>query len=226
MQMKSNASMVFIDVDNTLLSIDSFRLLLRHIYFHLDLRHLPQVAITGMLRKGRLIDLVTFKEIGLIYFRGWADKEIYKWGENYYTDTLRHYVYPEGRKLCDQHRAKGKRLVLSSGSPDVYLRALASDLGIDDLICTRLHYNDGKFTGRVDGEDCLGAAKLERVLNYADSMNADLSRSYCYSDHHSDIVILEKVGHPVAVNPTHQLAEHANRNGWPILRWNNPVPPK
>jgi phosphoserine phosphatase len=30
--------------------------------------------------------------------------------------------------------------------------------------------------------------------------------------------MLESVGHPVAVHPDEELAEHANRNGWPILR--------
>ena len=43
-------------------------------------------------------------------------------------------------------------------------------------------------------------------LGFARDMEIGLAQGFVYSDHHSDIPLLESVGHPAAVNPTEQLA--------------------
>ena len=44
----------------------------------------------------------------------------------------------------------------------------------------------------------------------------DLGASTAYSDSHSDLPLLEAVGHPVVVNPDRGLRREAERRGWPI----------
>ena len=66
------------------------------------------------------------------------------------------------------HREQGHRLVLVSSTLDLYLAAVASDLGFDDLLCTRLAVERGadgvaRFTGLLEGADCTGAEKLRRL---------------------------------------------------------------
>jgi phosphoserine phosphatase len=46
-----------------------------------------------------------------------------------------------------------------------------------------------------------------------------LSASYFYTDSISDLPLLERVGHPVAVNPDPRLARLARKRGWPIERF-------
>ena len=46
----------------------------------------------------------------------------------------------------------------------------------------------------------------------------DLKRSYAYSDHVSDLPLLEGVGHPIAVSPTRQLRKIALKKGWEIMK--------
>lgn len=57
------------------------------------------------------------------------------------------------------------------------------------------------------------------VRGFAREMEIDLDHSFAYSDHHADIPLLESVGHPVAINPTKQLAACANERGWPLYRF-------
>jgi len=53
-------------------------------------------------------------------------------------------------------------------------------------------------------------------LGFARDMEIGLDQGFVYSDHHSDIPLLESVGHPAAVNPTEQLAACAKERGGPI----------
>ena len=66
------------------------------------------------------------------------------------------------------HREQGHRLVLVSSTLDLYLAAVATALGFDDLLCTRLAVERGpdgvaRFTGLLEGADCTGTEKLRRL---------------------------------------------------------------
>jgi phosphoserine phosphatase len=47
----------------------------------------------------------------------------------------------------------------------------------------------------------------------------DLSQSFAYADHTSDLPLLQHVGHPVAVNPSSRLKTFALAHSWPIRRF-------
>jgi phosphoserine phosphatase len=44
-----------------------------------------------------------------------------------------------------------------------------------------------------------------------------LDNSWFYSDSHNDLPLLNRVTHPVAVDPDEILEEHARNNDWPII---------
>ncbi|MCL4235023.1 MAG: hypothetical protein KJ042_10940, partial [Deltaproteobacteria bacterium] len=44
-----------------------------------------------------------------------------------------------------------------------------------------------------------------------------------YTDNFPDLTLLERVAHPVAVNPDDALRAVAESRGWPILRWHRAV---
>jgi phosphoserine phosphatase len=44
-----------------------------------------------------------------------------------------------------------------------------------------------------------------------------LSASYFYTDSITDLPLLERVGHPVAVNPDPRLRRLARKRCWPIV---------
>ena len=68
---------------------------------------------------------------------------------------------------------------------------------------------DGALTGLVREPITYGEGKVYWTERWAAEHNVDLSQSYFYSDHLSDVPLLELVGHPVAVNPTRQLTRYA-----------------
>jgi phosphoserine phosphatase len=58
---------------------------------------------------------------------------------------------------------------------------------------------------------------VQRLHQWLQEQGMNLATSWFYSDSHNDLPLLEKVSHPVAVNPDETLQEHAELKGWPIL---------
>ena len=92
-------------------------------------------------------------------------------------------------------------------------------LGLDDLICTRPDIQDGRFSGRMRGALCFGEEKLTRTLSFLNGNASPLEHAYFYTDSHTDLPMLEAVGHPVAVTPDRKLAALARARGWTIYQW-------
>ncbi|MGA2037192.1 MAG: HAD-IB family phosphatase, partial [Acidimicrobiales bacterium] len=80
---------------------------------------------------------------------------------------LAHYrrrARPEVRARLEWHRNQGHHVVLVSASPELYVRAVGRELGVDDVIATRLEVDpDGLLTGCYDGRNCRGTQKLARL---------------------------------------------------------------
>jgi phosphoserine phosphatase len=75
----------------------------------------------------------------------------------------------------------------------------------------------GRYTGNVKGTPCYREGKIERLRAWMAEHDETLAGSWCYSDSHNDIPLLEIVDHPVAVNPDEMLREHAQSRGWPTI---------
>jgi len=58
---------------------------------------------------------------------------------------------------------------------------------------------------------------LTALLAFAEEQGIDFAESWFYSDSITDMPMLERVGHPVAVNPDPRLRLEAKRRNWPIL---------
>jgi phosphoserine phosphatase len=63
-------------------------------------------------------------------------------------------------------------------------------------------------------------ARLEAWLSERGSSLAGCSESWFYSDSHNDLPLLERVSHPVAVDPDETLRARADSSGWPIISLN------
>ncbi|MDP3418330.1 HAD-IB family hydrolase [Falsiroseomonas sp.] len=134
--------------------------------------------------------------------------------------SLEREMKPAALQAMQRHRQAGDALVLASASLDLYVEPIASQLGFDAVVSTRVAWTtDDRLAGSLDGSNLRGAPKLAAVR----AMLAErfpLAKSFvAYSDHESDIPLLAAASSAFAVDPTAALARAARERGWPIVDW-------
>ncbi|MGH7571696.1 MAG: HAD family hydrolase [Gemmatimonadota bacterium] len=128
-------------------------------------------------------------------------------------------IYAAGRARVSEHRRKGHRVVLVSGSVEAIVRPLAESLAVGDVLAPRLEAVDGRLTGALEGPPLSGDRKAAAVVGFAEAEGIDLEASFGYADSLDDRPMLEAVGRPAVVNPDRRLLEAALGRGWDVYRW-------
>ncbi len=133
------------------------------------------------------------------------------------TATIAPRIYPAMLEEIRRHKAAGRICVIvTTGMEPLVSRVLTHLPDGVELIGCRLRESNGKLTGHVDGP-LFGLDKANIIHAYARARGIDPQACWAYSDHWSDIQMLEAVGHPVVVNPRGRLLRHAQQHGWRIM---------
>jgi len=137
------------------------------------------------------------------------------------AEELATMVLPGAAAAIAEHHGAGRRLVMATTSPLVFVKPFADLLGFDDVVATQWERTeDGtEFTGRMTGQFVWGRTKADAVALWAGDHGVDLAESWAYSDSYFDAPLLATVGHPVAVNPDLQLRITATIRGWPVTHF-------
>ena len=210
----------FFDFDKTLLIKESAELGFKWAWENNEttLGYLLKVMFANQLHKRNLVSAERMAALCIGFYKG-KNLVDYKAGASlFYQDWLKPHLSPAMLARVKQHRQAGDTLVILSASIRYLLQTVADDLGFDEVLCSELELGaDGLLTGRTEGPICIGPQKRVAAQNLAESHGIDLAASTAYGDHHSDIPLLEAVGHPVVVRPTKWLKKVALERNWPIV---------
>lgn len=150
-----------------------------------------------------------------------APDHLQKLRERFLAERIRPIVLPAGRELINRHRAQGDELLIITATNAFITRPIAELLEIGELLATEPEMVDGRYTGRVTGTPCFREGKIERLYQWLAGRDMDpettLAASWFYSDSHNDLPLLERVGHPVAVDPDEELGRRAASRSWPVI---------
>lgn len=127
-------------------------------------------------------------------------------------------VYVYTRELIQRLRGT-HNIIAISGSPEAVVQPFASAWGFDQklIFCSTTEITDGRYTGRrlikivEDGKQRFVDACIARMTH------STLADSVGVGDTEFDIGVLERVAHPIAFNPTAELARIARIRGWRIV---------
>ena len=153
-------------------------------------------------------------EDGLLVLRGSTPEELRSLVAEAMEPVLRPLVYAEPLHLVEQHRARGEPVYIVSATLQEIVEAIADDLGFDGALGTICEVKDGKYTGHA-----LRALHAENKAAAVRELGFDLDECTAYTDSHTDLPLLEAVGHPVVVNPDRKLRRIAAERGWPVLEF-------
>ena len=142
--------------------------------------------------------------------QGWRVDQVSQIVNETLHELINPYVYAEAAALIDEHRAAGRDIVVVSTSGEEMVRPIVEQLGITDVIATRMVVEDGRYTGEV-AYYAAGPTKAEAVRELAKERDYDLATCYAYSDSISDVPLLETVGHANVGQPRPQPAPGRRR---------------
>jgi len=149
------------------------------------------------------------------WLRDVPEEELESLAERIFTGSLATAIYPESRALVQAHRRRGHTVAIVSSATRYQIEPIARELGIADVLCTRLEVENGRLTGRHLWPTVYGGGKALAARTLARERNVDLARSYFYTDSHEDMPLLEIVGRPRPTNPDRRLAAIAAARRWP-----------
>jgi HAD superfamily hydrolase (TIGR01490 family) len=207
------------DMDKTLLDESSGQLYARYLYRvgQMSLGELVRVAWWGILSRLGILDMQNLIPRLLSSAAGDDERQMRLLCDRWFVEDVIPHVTERGCQRVIAHQAQDHVVAIVSASTQYVVEPMAAHLGIHgQYVCTQLESEDGRLTGRLTPPPCYGTGKVIWAERFAAKYDVDLSASFFYTDSISDLPLLERVGHPVAVNPDPRLRRLARGRGWPV----------
>jgi len=210
------------DLDNTLLAGDSDYEWAQYL---IDRGVLDRATHEGWNRrfyeqyKAGTLDIHEFLQFQLEPLARHPRTQLDGWRDEFMAQRIEPLILPAAAALVQLHRDAGHLCVIVTATNAYVTTPIARAFGVEHLIATELEQKDGQFTGRPSGTPSFRQGKVLRLEQWLASRGgwAGVADSWFYSDSANDLPLLERVGHPVAVDPDERLRRVAIERGWPIL---------
>jgi HAD superfamily hydrolase (TIGR01490 family) len=170
-------------------------------------------------KAGRL-DIYAFLAFALRPLATHSRAQLDAWHAEYMATRILPMITQAARALVKQHLNHADLVAVITATNSFVTAPIAREFGIPHLIATNPEEIDGHFTGEVTGTPCFREGKitrLEQFLEHHGTRLDCLTSSRFYSDSLNDLPLLEKIQHPVAVDPDATLRAHALKKGWPVI---------
>ncbi len=124
-------------------------------------------------------------------------------GQRFADEVVSDWVRRDTLDQLDQHRTAGHRIVIVSASFAIYAEAIGERLGVDAVLATELAHVDGVLTGGLNGPNCRGAAKVDRLEGWFAGVGLERAgvRLHAYGDSSGDRELLAHADVAMLVPP-------------------------
>jgi phosphoserine phosphatase/nucleoside-diphosphate-sugar epimerase len=150
-------------------------------------------------------------------YEGFKVSEIERLVRSGFGRALMRRALPDALRRVQQHRDAGHRTILVTGTIDLMVKPF--EPYFDEVVAGRMQERGGVLTGYLADPPLVDEARAAWLRRYAEKNGFDLAHSYGYGDSHADLVWLQLLGNPSAVNPDLQLYRHAQEKRWNVLDW-------
>jgi len=218
-----STELALFDLDNTLLSGDSdyqwAQYLIERGVLERESYEARNEHFFRQYKAGRL-DIHEFLEFQLAPLARHPRAQLEEWHAGFMRDKVKPMIRAKARDLVRRHLASGHLCAVITSTNAFITAPIAREFGVEHLLATELEIRDGRFTGRPSGVPCFRQGKVTRLAEWLGEQGhtlASFSGSWFYSDSLNDLPLLERVTHPVAVDPDETLRAEALARGWNII---------
>lgn len=211
--MESIKNIVVFDFCETLVDFQTADAFVEYVCEHSNKRMVKnRKAIYRFLNQFRIIDVLEFftgwkksyhKKICLWQIKGICRETLEQLSIDYYNSRIKPHLIDKTVLLLQKYVRDKNIVVLVSGGYDIYLKHFAVEYGVNQVISSKLKFRNNRFTGYMDGLDCLNENK---VILYKERFKCFKKTSIkaSYSDSITDIPILKIAENAFVVSRKHQ----------------------
>ncbi|MEK6892498.1 MAG: HAD-IB family hydrolase [Nanoarchaeota archaeon] len=220
--MKKKNIAAFFDFDGTiyhgLVAFDIFRFAFgRGIMSFSEMIKLSTLSYYYMLDKFNLAGRISINKRLYKKIKGLNSKELFESAsEKFFLHNKNKKFYADIMDIIEWHAKKGHRIVVVTSTIKEIVNPARKWIKIDEILATEVETKNGIYTGTVKILP-VGQNRINVIKDYCKKYDIDLSRSYAYSDHFSDIPLLESIGNAIVTGPDRRLRAHAMKKGWKII---------
>lgn len=216
--MVAKKNLVFFDVDYTLIDGNSGFYATKRLIQH------------GIFKKRRLIqalyytaaallldqDVAKIYQIAIKDLCGKKMSDVLSIGQECLQKDLIKRFKPKAIKKLENHQANGDHIVLLTSGPTMIIKNLADYLNVSEFYAIGPSTENNILTNHLPLPICHAEGKIFYAQQAAKKNKIPLAEAYFYTDHHTDIPLLNLVGHPHCVDPNTKLKKYALKKGWPV----------
>jgi HAD superfamily hydrolase (TIGR01490 family) len=209
------------DLDNTLLAGDSdfewAQFLIEQGVLDRELYEARNQTFFDQYKAGTL-DIYEFLDFQLKPLSRHPRAQLDAWHREFMERKILPIIRDSARELVESHRGDLRAIVTATNR--FVTAPIAREFGVEHLIATEPEERDGEFTGQVTDIPCFREGKVQRLDAWLETQGQTLEsfeQSWFYSDSLNDLPLLDKVTHPVAVDPDETLRSEAQARGWPVM---------
>ena len=214
---------VFFDVDNTIIKGYSLKYFIKYLSNEkiISKNKLLLTYIWFILYKLRIIRKVNYSFKFLFKFlKGWQVDKFDIIVNDFFNRNIKDIIFKDSANKINEHLNLGHKIILVSTSIYPIVNIIAKNFGIQDILATKLEIINNRYTGGIEGNVLEGNNKLKEIKYYLNNINNKKIITYFYTDHYSDVDVLNFVDKPFVVNPDKFFLNFSKNKGWEILNFN------
>jgi HAD superfamily hydrolase (TIGR01490 family) len=150
-------------------------------------------------------------------FGGLERCELDAWTARFVPRLIEKGLFADACAAIERHRLRGDRLALLSASTDLYVPAIGTALGFDDVECTGVAWAGSRLLGTLTTANRRGAEKV-RCLEALRTRHPGLA-TVAYGNAPSDLPHLRLAERGVLVNGSRSAMEQATRDSVTCVTW-------
>ena len=163
------------------------------------------------------LDIYAYQEFALGPIKGKSAPSLAPLHQEFMESKIAPIMLPKAAELIADHKDKGHTLLIITATNRFVTGPIAERLGIENLLATEPEIIDDHYTGKIVDIPCFQHGKIERLNAWLMSQQLEFNTLYFYSDSSNDLPLLERVTHPVVVDPDEKLRQTAEDKEWPII---------
>lgn len=156
------------------------------------------------------------KRLCLYQLKGLEKVEMVALAGDYYETKLKpHFIKPVIDLIGEIKQ--NYEVCIVSGGYDIYLEFFQKEFNIENRLSAKLKFKNGRFTGKLDGVDCMFDHKV-RMLKEKYGKASNTQNWIALSDSITDMPMLRMVGRPIVVSRG-KSQEWAEEQGFEQIIW-------